>query len=312
MKKPSSLITLGTSAGPSLTPGRAQTSHLLTVNETYYIVDAGDGVARRLARTGADVREVGIIFLTHHHDDHTAGLSTLMSLAWDRQRTEPINVYGPPRTKELVDAAVQYCSISADIRIADGGRSVVQTRQPDHEGLQAVLHADPGRQAAAERERRAVLGLPPFGALARISGAVAPAFMAGLERADGRGAPGVEVMGPRDNAWLVRAPAPETLSDLLASVDRPRGRLRIEVAPARAWQSDPGLGSSPVPAVQFVERYAGGRSDVEAAYLAELGDVGHGVAGRQHGGRQSPVLVAKGYAGSLTERHLVDGLGSFG
>ena len=124
MKKPSSLITLGTSAGPSLTPGRAQTSHLLTVNETYYIVDAGDGVARRLARTGADVREVGIIFLTHHHDDHTAGLSTLMSLAWDRQRTEPINVYGPPRTKELVDAAVQYCSISADIRIADGGRSV--------------------------------------------------------------------------------------------------------------------------------------------------------------------------------------------
>ncbi len=124
MKAPSSLITLGTSAGPSLTPGRAQTSHLLTVNGTYYVVDAGDGVARRMARAGADVREVGIIFLTHHHDDHTAGLGTLMSLAWDRQRTEPINVYGPPRTKELVDATVQYCSISADIRIADGGRSV--------------------------------------------------------------------------------------------------------------------------------------------------------------------------------------------
>jgi ribonuclease BN (tRNA processing enzyme) len=124
MKAPSSLITLGTSAGPSLTPGRAQTSHLLTVNDTYYVVDAGDGVARRLARAGAEVRDVGIIFLTHHHDDHTAGLATLMSLAWDRQRTEPINVYGPPRTEELVDAAVRYCSISADIRIADGGRSI--------------------------------------------------------------------------------------------------------------------------------------------------------------------------------------------
>ncbi len=124
MKTPSSLITLGTSAGPSLTPGRAQTSHLLTVNGTYYVVDAGDGVARRMARAGAEVRDVGIIFLTHHHDDHTAGLGTLMSLAWDRQRTEPINVYGPPRTKELVDAAVRYCSISADIRIADGGRSI--------------------------------------------------------------------------------------------------------------------------------------------------------------------------------------------
>lgn len=124
MKAPSSLITLGTAAGPSLTPGRAQTSHLLTVNGTYYVVDAGDGVARRMARAGADVRKVGIIFLTHHHDDHTAGLGTLMSLAWDGRRTEPINVYGPPRTKELVDATVRYCGISADIRIADGGRSV--------------------------------------------------------------------------------------------------------------------------------------------------------------------------------------------
>jgi ribonuclease BN (tRNA processing enzyme) len=124
MKAPSSLITLGTAGGPSLTPGRAQTSHLLTVNGTYYVVDAGDGVARRLAKAGADVRKVGIIFLTHHHDDHTAGLGTLMSLAWDGRRTEPINVYGPPRTKELVDATVRYCSISADVRIADGGRSV--------------------------------------------------------------------------------------------------------------------------------------------------------------------------------------------
>jgi len=124
MKTPSSLIILGTAAGPTSMPGRAQTSHLLTANGTYYVVDAGDGVARRMARAGADVRKVGIIFLTHHHDDHTAGLGTLMSLAWDAQRTEPINVYGPPRTKELVDATVRYCSISADIRIADGGRTV--------------------------------------------------------------------------------------------------------------------------------------------------------------------------------------------
>lgn len=124
MPKPSSLITLGTAGGPSSAPHRAQSSNLLTVNGTYYVVDAGDGVARRLARAGINVRQIGTIFLTHHHDDHTAGLPTLLSLAWDRQRTQPINVYGPPRTEELVRAAVQYCTISAEIRIADGGRSV--------------------------------------------------------------------------------------------------------------------------------------------------------------------------------------------
>ena len=46
------------------------------------------------------------------------------SVAWDQQRTKPINVYGPPRTVELVKAAVQYFTISAEIRIADGGRTV--------------------------------------------------------------------------------------------------------------------------------------------------------------------------------------------
>jgi ribonuclease BN (tRNA processing enzyme) len=122
-KLSSRLITLGTAAGPTLRPGRAQSSNLLTVNGTHYVVDAGDGVARRLAKVGIDVREIGTIFITHHHEDHTAGLGTLMSLAWFRQRTKPIQVYGPPRTEELVKAAVQYSSISADLFIADGVRT---------------------------------------------------------------------------------------------------------------------------------------------------------------------------------------------
>src|SRR5712672_716091 len=103
---------------------QAQPSNLLTVNGTHYVIDAGDGVARRIAKAGIVVRDIGTIFITHHHDDHTAGLGTLMSVAWDNQRTSPINVYGPPPTEALVKAAVQYYGISADIRIADGGRSI--------------------------------------------------------------------------------------------------------------------------------------------------------------------------------------------
>ncbi|MEE8262340.1 MAG: MBL fold metallo-hydrolase [Gammaproteobacteria bacterium] len=118
------LITLGTAGGPSLRPDRVQSSNLLIINGALYVVDAGDGVARRLANAGIDLREIGIIFITHHHDDHTAGLGTLLSIAWDRQRTKPIHVYGPSQTEELVKAAVQYFSISAEIRIADGGRTV--------------------------------------------------------------------------------------------------------------------------------------------------------------------------------------------
>jgi len=118
------LITLGTASGPFPRAGRAQSSNLLTVNGTHYVIDAGDGVARRIAKAGINVRDIGTIFMTHHHDDHTAGLGTLMSVAWDSQRTQPINVYGPPQTEALIKAAVQYYGISAEIRIADGGRSV--------------------------------------------------------------------------------------------------------------------------------------------------------------------------------------------
>jgi ribonuclease BN (tRNA processing enzyme) len=51
-----------------------------------------------------------------------------MSVAWDNQRTSPINVYGPPPTEALVKAAVQYYGISAESRIADGGRSIPITQ----------------------------------------------------------------------------------------------------------------------------------------------------------------------------------------
>ena len=44
------LITLGTASGPFPRAGRAQSSNLLTVNGTHYVIDAGDGVARRLAK----------------------------------------------------------------------------------------------------------------------------------------------------------------------------------------------------------------------------------------------------------------------
>jgi ribonuclease BN (tRNA processing enzyme) len=118
------VITLGTRAGPVPGAHRAQSSNLLIVNGVYYVVDAGDGVARRLAKAPVNMREIGTIFITHHHDDHTGGLGLLLSQIWDLNRTQPINVYGPPGTEALVQAAVQYFKESSEIRIADGGRTV--------------------------------------------------------------------------------------------------------------------------------------------------------------------------------------------
>jgi primosomal protein N' (replication factor Y) (superfamily II helicase) len=109
-----------------------------------------------------------------------------------------------------------------------GGRLVLQTFLPGHEVVRAALHADPTRVTSAERERRELLRFPPVTALAEISGPAAPAFV------DALGVPlGLEVIGPADGRWLVRAPDHRTLCDALAAVPRPPGRVRVTVDPAR-------------------------------------------------------------------------------
>jgi primosomal protein N' (replication factor Y) len=108
-----------------------------------------------------------------------------------------------------------------------GGRLLLQTRMPGHEVIDAALHADPSRLAVVEAARRAALRFPPETAVASVSGQAAPAFVAAL-------APGLEVLGPANDRWLLRAPDHKTLCDALAATPRPPGRLRIEVDPLRA------------------------------------------------------------------------------
>lgn len=112
----------------------------------------------------------------------------------------------------------------------DGGRLMVQTRQPDHPVVRAAVLADPSIAATAERERRRALGLPPFSAQAKVSGPGAEAFIAALVEA---GDTAVSIRGPVDGQYLLRVPTHEPLLDLLAATPRPPERLRVEVDPLR-------------------------------------------------------------------------------
>jgi ribonuclease BN (tRNA processing enzyme) len=118
------LITLGTRSGPLPTVGRAQTSNVLIVNGALYVIDTGEGVTRRLTRAGMKIGDIGNIFITHDHDDHTSGLAPLMSVEYELNRNQPVNIYGPPGTKALVDGALQYLNVNSEIRISDGTRNI--------------------------------------------------------------------------------------------------------------------------------------------------------------------------------------------
>ncbi len=113
-----------------------------------------------------------------------------------------------------------------------GGEVVLQTSVPQHEGRGGVVTANLAPHVAAETERRQRLRLPPFGALAEISGAGAPDLAAQLA------ASLLVQVAINEDRTLVRAASWEALSEALtvalSAVGRPKVRVRIAVDPSRA------------------------------------------------------------------------------
>ncbi|HWG74775.1 MAG TPA: hypothetical protein VG184_12050 [Acidimicrobiales bacterium] len=154
-----------------------------------------------------------------------------------------------PRFRAGEEALAMMASAS---RLVGGrrrdGRVLVQTRLPDHPAIAAALHADAALFTDAEADIRARLRLPPYAALAAVSGPAAGEFVSRLAPpaaggvgdagaldggASGGVGAGIEVLGPDRDRWLVKAPDAAALADALAGVDRPAGRLRVEVDPRR-------------------------------------------------------------------------------
>jgi primosomal protein N' (replication factor Y) len=116
------------------------------------------------------------------------------------------------------------------------GRILVQTRVPDHPVVEAFRHRDPMVVADSEAPARRTLGLPPFGAVAEVSGAPEPLAVAlGALRAAGTAVDGPIPAGGREVA-LVRSRDPDRLADALAdavAAARPHGGVRVAVDPKR-------------------------------------------------------------------------------
>jgi primosomal protein N' (replication factor Y) len=119
-------------------------------------------------------------------------------------------------------------------------RLQAQTRVPDHPLLQAVALGDPTPVLDDEVEIRRTSALPPFSALALVSGALAPAYAGTLQqeldaspplsRGEVGEPPTLSPLG--EDRFLLRADTHAPLCDLLARTPRPPGRgLRVEVDP---------------------------------------------------------------------------------
>ena len=139
-------------------------------------------------------------------------------------------------TDETLSLLVHASRLVGPRRGLASARVLVQTRVPDHPLLLAVARGEPADVFDAEESMRAGAGLPPFSALAAVSGQLAPGYVDAL-RGAGAGGGGsdrtVTFSELGEERYLVQAPGHAELCDLLASVPRPPGRgLRVEVDPA--------------------------------------------------------------------------------
>ncbi|MBK5289888.1 MAG: hypothetical protein JJE46_15645 [Acidimicrobiia bacterium] len=141
-----------------------------------------------------------------------------------------------PRVRAAQQAAGLVARAARGVGNRDrGGRLLIQTRSPNHDVVQWVLTGDPSALMAAERERRTLLGFPPAGAVAELSGETPAVEQASLAlRRDFR------VFGPSEQGTgstaLVFGPTADGLADALAvaqPLGRAAGRLRVAVDPPR-------------------------------------------------------------------------------
>ncbi len=132
---------LGT-AGSWPTRDRSASAIAVDLERELVLLDCGEGTQRQLFQSSASFMRVRRIFLTHFHGDHFLGLPGLIQSMGLNNRSEPLDIYGPPDTKEMLDRvlALGYFTLRFPIEIhplAPGASLelpgyTVRTRAADH------------------------------------------------------------------------------------------------------------------------------------------------------------------------------------
>ena len=107
---------LGTGGAlPSLE--RSGPATLVEAGGEVLLFDCGHGVTQRLAQAGVALKDVGAVFLTHLHSDHVVGFPDLWLTGLQRGRTDPISVFGPDGTVDMMRHIEQAFRVDLSSRL---------------------------------------------------------------------------------------------------------------------------------------------------------------------------------------------------
>jgi ribonuclease BN (tRNA processing enzyme) len=146
------LILLGTKGGPRVGGTRANSANLVVAGGTPFVVDCGYGVTHQLIAAGFRPEQVRTVLITHHHSDHTLELGPFLYNIWVGGVHEPLDVWGPPPLRAVIDGFLASMDYDIGIRIDDEGRADLRRLIRVHEfEAPAVLFETAGVRVSAGR-----------------------------------------------------------------------------------------------------------------------------------------------------------------
>ena len=109
------VVLLGTGY-PRPYPDRGGPATAVIVNDRYFVVDTGRAVVLRLSALQQPMPPIAAVLLTHLHSDHTSGLPDLFNTSWVMGRKQPLQLYGPRGTQEMVNGLLKFFAEDIHIR----------------------------------------------------------------------------------------------------------------------------------------------------------------------------------------------------
>jgi len=83
--------------------GRHQSGYLFQASDRLFLLDCGPTTLLAMKRAGFDPRQLDIVFLSHLHGDHCAGLPFFfIDYLYRSPRRQPLQIAGPPGTEKKV------------------------------------------------------------------------------------------------------------------------------------------------------------------------------------------------------------------
>lgn len=104
-------VTILGSGSASPSHGRNQTSQVVSLGNSHFLVDCGEATQIQLRRYKVKFSKIDFIFISHLHGDHYLGLMGLISTMHLSGRKSLLTIFGPHGLDEIITVQLKHSSL---------------------------------------------------------------------------------------------------------------------------------------------------------------------------------------------------------